>query len=90
MMGAPQHVSIEKIKKELEDIPEIKNIHHVHVWRLSDKHIHFEAHVDVTDMPVSQTEPLSALIEQKLKHNHGIAHVTLQFETDKCESKRLI
>jgi len=25
---------------------EIKNIHHVHLWQLNDKSIHFEAHVD--------------------------------------------
>jgi cobalt-zinc-cadmium efflux system protein len=90
MMGTPESISIENIQKELEDIDGINNIHHVHIWRLSEQNIHFEAHIDVTDMPVSQTTDLSAIIEEKLKHNHGITHITLQFESDKCKTKRLV
>ena len=90
MMGAPESVSIENIQKELENIPGIKNIHHVHVWRLGEHDIHFEAHIDVDDMRVSQTTSLCTIVEEKLKHNHGISHITLQFETDKCESKNLV
>jgi cobalt-zinc-cadmium efflux system protein len=90
MMGAPESVSIETIQQDLEDIPGINNIHHVHVWRLSEKDIHFEAHIDVEDMQVSETTNLSCKIEEKLKHHHGITHVTLQFESDKCASKKLV
>jgi cobalt-zinc-cadmium efflux system protein len=90
MMGAPQDVSLETIREDLEDIPGIKNIHHVHIWRLGEKDIHFEAHIDVDDMLVSETAPLSLLIEEKLIHTHGIAHITLQFESDKCRSKKLV
>lgn len=90
MMGAPETISIENIQKEIEEIPGIKNIHHVHIWRLSERDIHFEAHIDVEDMLVSETTRLSTIIEKKLKHNHGIGHTTLQFESDKCDSKKLV
>jgi cobalt-zinc-cadmium efflux system protein len=90
MMGAPESVSIENIQKELESIPGIKNVHHVHVWRLGEHDIHFEAHIDVDDMRVSQTTSLCTFVEEKLKQNHGITHITLQFETDKCDSKSLV
>ncbi|MGD2087321.1 MAG: cation diffusion facilitator family transporter [Candidatus Aminicenantes bacterium] len=90
MMGAPESFSIEDVQKELENIPGIKNIHHVHVWRLGEHDIHFEAHIDVDDMRVSRTTSLCTLVEEKLKHNHGITHITLQFETDKCDSKSLV
>jgi cobalt-zinc-cadmium efflux system protein len=90
MMGTPESISLENIQKEIEDIDGINNIHHVHIWRLNERNIHFEAHIDVEDMPVSQTTGLSAIIEEKLKHNYGITHITLQFESDKCETKRLV
>jgi cobalt-zinc-cadmium efflux system protein len=90
MMGAPESVSIENIQKDLENIAGIKNIHHVHVWRLGEHDIHFEAHIDVDDMRVSQTTSLCTFVEEKLKQNHGITHITLQFETDKCDSKSLV
>lgn len=90
MMGTPESVSIKNIQKEIEGLPGIKNIHHVHIWLLGEKDIYFEAHVDVEDMKVSETDRLSAIIEKKLKRNHGVTHITLQFEADKCESKKLV
>jgi len=90
MMGAPESFSIDDVQKELENIPGIKNIHHVHVWRLGEHDIHFEAHIDVDDMPVSRTTSLCNIVEEKLKHNHGITHITLQFESGKCDSKSLV
>ncbi|MCP4221167.1 MAG: cation transporter [bacterium] len=86
MMGAPQSVSIEGIQEDLENIPGINSIHHIHLWRLGEKDIHFEAHIDVEDMKVSETTPLSAIVEDKLKHR-GVSHITLQFENGKCNPK---
>ena len=90
MMGTPEHVDIEIIQKEVEKIPGVKNIHHVHIWRLNEQMIHFEAHVDVEDMLLSQTTALSNRIEEELIYHHGIHHVTLQFEADKCVCKELV
>lgn len=90
MMGAPESVCIEEIQKELESLPGVNNIHHVHVWRLNEQNIHFEAHIEVEDMMVSETDRLSDIIEEKLKHHHGITHTTLQFEAGKCDSKKLV
>lgn len=90
MMGAPESVSIENIQAELERIDGVKNIHHVHIWRLGEKDVHFEAHVDVDDMMVSETAELSCRIEESLTHNHGVTHITLQFECDKCDFKKLV
>lgn len=90
MMGTPESVSIESIQKDIEGLANIKNIHHVHIWRLGEKDIYFEAHVDVEDMQVSETDQLSVVIEERLKRNHGVTHITLQFEADKCESKKLV
>lgn len=89
MMATPKTISIEKIKKEIEAIPGVKNIHHVHIWMLNEQNIHFEAHVDVEDMKISETGTLSRLIEEKL-HHHNINHVTFQFECDACRTKTLV
>jgi len=90
LMSTPVQISMDRIREELESIPEVKNIHHVHIWRLSEHDIHFEAHVDVDDITVSESSGISSLIEDKLLKNFKINHVTLQFECDRCESKSLV
>ena len=90
MMGKPKNISLTELKNKLETIPEIKNIHHAHLWSLTDQMIHFEAHIDIEDMPVSDSESLLAIMEKKLIHNYGISHITIQFETGKCPTKSLL
>lgn len=90
MMSTPQSLSLPEVKSTLEALPGVKNIHHVHAWALTEHNIHFEAHIDVDDMMVSETGSLSQAIEQKLKEEFSIDHVTLQFECNACHSKALV
>ncbi|GAK56680.1 cation diffusion facilitator family transporter [Candidatus Vecturithrix granuli] len=90
LMGAPETVSLQRVQQELEALPGVQNIHHVHVWRMNEQDIHFEAHVDVEDMPVSACQQISRQIEDKLHELYEITHVTLQFECNRCELKGLV
>ena len=90
LMGTPAHLSLRAIQKELEALPGVRNIHHVHAWRLDEHDVHFEAHVEVEDMRVSQTSELLKQMEELLREKFGISHVTLQFESDICKEKELV
>ncbi|MEE9420632.1 MAG: cation diffusion facilitator family transporter [Desulfatiglandaceae bacterium] len=89
MMGSPKSVSLREVQEDVESIPGVKNIHHVHIWMLNEKNIQFEAHVDIEDMMVSESDKLREQIEGKLGRRN-ITHVTLQFECDSCDTKALI
>lgn len=90
MMSSPQEIDLQKVKILLEGIPEVKNIHHVHIWRLNDNDIHFESHIEVEDTLISNTILIQKKIEDKLYKEFNVNHFTLQFECDKCSDKGLI
>ncbi|MBN2425115.1 MAG: cation transporter [Calditrichaceae bacterium] len=90
MMAAPSNISIPEIEEKLSRINNINNLHHVHLWRINDTDIHFEAHVETDDIPISKTDDILRQIEQVLKENFGIYHVTIQFECQKCGIKKLV
>ena len=90
MMGAPTTVSLDEIHDILRTIPGIENVHHVHLWQLSETDIHFEAHISVIDMMVSQTDKLVHTIEAELQQRFGIRHVTIQCECNRCGPQQLI
>jgi cobalt-zinc-cadmium efflux system protein len=90
MMAVPADVDINGIQRAIEAIPGVKNLHHVHLWRLNDMEVHFEAHVDIEDMYVSQTVILQKEVERRLLVEGGITHATLQFECDVCPQKGLV
>jgi cobalt-zinc-cadmium efflux system protein len=91
MQETPQGLDLAAIKKELESLPEIDNIHHVHVWNLTDREIHFECHVDLKDdVRISETESLNEKIRTLLSTRFGIAHITVQHEYNCCGDKNLV
>lgn len=91
MQGTPKNLDILKISREIQTFNEIKDIHHIHVWNLSDRLIHFEAHINlVSDLKISESEKILRKIENYLLKHYSINHVTLQMEYDFCKSKNII
>ncbi len=87
--GAPPEVDLEAIKQEVEDVDDVLDIHHIHIWKIGEKDIHFEAHINTRDMMVSETGNILSQVEALLK-KYNITHVTLQFECNVCDNKNLI
>lgn len=91
MQATPQGLDLTEVKKSLELIAEIDNIHHVHAWNLDDQDIHFECHIDLkSDIRISETEKVKASILEVLKNKFNISHVTIQYEYNCCDDKNMI
>ena len=90
LMASPQGIDLEDLDSEIKRIPDVKNVHHIHLWSLDEHDIHFEAHVEVDDMPVSVTETILKEIRSRLLKKYNINHVTIQFEIDRCKKKALV
>jgi cobalt-zinc-cadmium efflux system protein len=87
LMQSSADLDYTALQRDIEAIPEVESIHHVHTWMSNEDTIYFEAHVDVLDCPLSQTCGLAEKIETLLKAKYGISHSTLQFETNRCSEK---
>lgn len=91
MQQTPASISIDKVVGALTDIREIKGVHHVHIWNLTDQEIYFEGHIDlVKDMQVSESQIILDKAQRKLKELFEIHHVTLQVEHNRCDDKQII
>ena len=90
MMSTPPDIDITEIQRALETIPGVKNIHHVHLWKMNEVDIHFEAHIDVDDVLVSSTAGIRKEVEHRLHDLFEITHTTLQIECDTCQTKGLV
>jgi cobalt-zinc-cadmium efflux system protein len=84
LMSAPDDTPVREIQTALETLAGVRNVHHVHLWVLNDEAIHLEAHVDIADRRVSETDALTLEIENLLLEKWGVTHVTLQFECGRC------
>lgn len=86
-LNVPAHINLQLVIKDIENIEDIVGVHHVHIWGLDEKNTHFEAHINVNDMLVSETKIILDKIENLLKEKHKINHITIQFEYNGCGGK---
>ncbi len=90
MMGSPENVDLREIKKTVEAVDGVNNLHHVHLWRLNEHDIFMEGHVDVRDMPVSSASLILRELEKELHGRFQISHLTLQFECNHCSAQNMV
>lgn len=87
MQATPHHIDIQEIKESVETLPQVENIHHLHVWQMDDEQIHLEAHLNMSqDLSLSETQTVRHKVEALLRNEFGINHITLQIEYKGCNN----
>ena len=78
MNAVPDNIDIEQVKNSLLAIKNIKNVHHLHLWCISEHNVAIECHIesDNNDIIVDAT--------QLLKDKFGITHCNFQVENKSC------
>jgi len=90
MQFTPKDVDILEIGEQINTIPEVKNIHHVHFWQLTDKDLFFEAHIDLErDIRITEFQEVLNKIEKVLA-KHQISHFNIQPEFSMSDGKGFI
>jgi cobalt-zinc-cadmium efflux system protein len=90
MERAPEGLELARLNADIRALPHVKDLHHVHVWQLSDTETMFEGHVNVDDISVCDTGPMREQIQELLHDKYGVTHATLQFEYESCKGAGLI
>lgn len=79
--GAPVSLDIAELKRRMcREIPEVRNVHHVHVWMVG------EAGDDVACAgdPATRSRCLVDQIQHYLMDHYQIEHATIQMEYQPC------
>lgn len=90
MQSTPANINLKEIVAEIEKIPRIANVHHVHAWNLDDQSVNFECHVELDDdYRAGESEVVHKQIELLLGEKYHISHITIQFEYKWCHDKEV-
>lgn len=91
LMESNPDIDLEKVNQIALSFQEVKNIHHVHVWRYSDDYIMLDAHLNVDkDLTAGQFEDLCQKIGKRLKNELGVNHINLQAECERGRNDQMI
>lgn len=88
MLFAPKGYNVNAITSRLNEIQGVQNVHHVHIWKLNDDSIHFQAHIDFKeDIKLSQfvaeLDTLKIILQKEFKIDHVILQPEYGYEDNK-------
>lgn len=91
MNFSPTHIEIKDIAKLVTSLPQIKNIHHIHLWQLNETDTYLEAHIELEkDINARETTKILSFLIERIKKNFNITHITLQPEYKSFDIKDLV
>ena len=76
--AVPAHIDPEEVEKYLGQLPDVREIHDMHVWSMSTTEVALTAHV-VLSWPSAPPAFLASL-QHELEDRFGIHHITIQLE----------
>jgi len=82
--GVPEWLDVAEMQSKIvASQPEVKSIHHVHVWGLTPQHPMLTMHVALHEQQPDSTA-LVRRIKELLSREYGIGHSTIEVECDAC------
>ncbi len=83
--GTPRTVDMAEIRAAVHGISGVVDVHDLHVWSLTAQSHALACHVQVNEMPMSESEALLERLNHQLRDHFGIRHTTIQLEVSCCE-----
>jgi cobalt-zinc-cadmium efflux system protein len=80
--GTPKDIDINDVTSFITSFPDVKEIHHLHIWSISSKMNALSVHVVVPDQFISKGYLIIAGLQKALKEKFNIDHPTIQLEAD--------
>jgi len=76
--SAPKHIAAEAVQQSLENHPQVKQVHDLHIWTIASGIYSLSVHVTIDNQ--SNRDCLTWELEELLRRRFGLEHNTIQIE----------
>ncbi len=90
MEASPKDIEIDNLVSRLKQIPGILDLHDLHIWTITSGIHALSAHLLLNDQLISEADRIIREVEKVLLKEFGIAHTTLQIESQSCANNSLV
>jgi cobalt-zinc-cadmium efflux system protein len=78
--STPKGMTLAAVANAMLGVDGVREVHDVHIWSLGSRSHALSCHVQILDMPTSESERIGQRICEVLASEFGITHSTIQFE----------
>jgi cobalt-zinc-cadmium efflux system protein len=89
MEATPKGIDMAALERSIKNVRGVLGVHDLHVWSISSNLLSFSCHVRVSEQSVRSGEQILKSVADTVRHDHGIAHTTIQLEVEGCEEDEM-
>ncbi len=80
MNAVPDNISVDDVKEAILSVQDVRNVHHIHLWSVSENDVSVECHI------VSDSPNVIMAVREVLHNRFEITHCNIQIEScaDEC------
>lgn len=83
--GTPHGIDPQSVMTDLRGIAGVNDVHDLHVWSIGSGVHALSCHVSINDMPLSESNEILRLVQERLRQKFHVNHTTIQFEHVVCD-----
>ena len=83
--GTPRGMKLALVETAIREVEGVNDVHDLHVWSIGSETCALSCHISIEDIPPSASERILREVKERLHHDFGIDHTTIQFEHVVCE-----
>jgi len=83
--GTPRGMKLALVETANREVAGVNDVHDLHVWSIGSETSALSCHISIADIPPSASERILREVKERLHHEFGIDHTTIQFEHVVCE-----
>jgi cobalt-zinc-cadmium efflux system protein len=84
--GTPAGLDMSAVERAISTVPGVLNVHDLHVWTVGPGVVACSCHVLVAEQTIREGQQILKSVCDKLGHNFGINHTTVQVEVEGHET----
>jgi cobalt-zinc-cadmium efflux system protein len=84
LQSVPAHVALPDVRERMRAVPGVVDVHDLHIWSIGSGSYVLSAHVLLADARISDATAILRALEERLRADYAIDHVTVQFECESC------
>jgi cobalt-zinc-cadmium efflux system protein len=88
--SAPGHAEVPAVRERIGRVAGVVGVHDLHVWTIGSGSHALSAHVVLDDRKLSEAGAILRSIDGAMRDDFAIAHVTVQFECESCDTDATI
>ncbi len=82
--GLPRGLELDEVTTAMRRVPDVLDVHDVHIWSLGSSTHALSCHVRIDDVPPSESDVILQGLNRVLFDRFRIQHTTVQFEHVNC------